>query len=89
MLPLVRPATATVAIFVALWMWNDFLNPLYILGPSTGQTITTGIYISVGTYSTDYGQIFGMMFIAAIVPVVGYLLMQREFIAGLMSGSAK
>jgi multiple sugar transport system permease protein/raffinose/stachyose/melibiose transport system permease protein len=88
-MPLVRPATATVGIFLGLWIWNDFLNPLFILGPLQGQTITTGIYQSLGTYSTDYGQLFGIMFLAAIVPVVGYLVTQREFIHGLMSGASK
>jgi raffinose/stachyose/melibiose transport system permease protein len=87
--PLIRPATATVGIFLGLWVWNDFLNPLFILGPSQGQTITTGIYVSLGTYSIDYGQLFGIMFLAAIIPVVGYLVSQREFIHGLMSGASK
>ena len=88
-MPVVRPATATVSIFLGLWVWNDFLNPLFILGPLQGQTITTGVYLSVGTYSTDYGQLFGIMFLAAIIPVVGYLVSQREFIHGLMSGAGK
>ena len=88
-MPLVRPATATVGIFLALWVWNDFLNPLFILGPRQGQTITTGIYVSLGTYSTDYGQLFGIMFLAACIPVVGYLLTQREFIRGLMAGASR
>ena len=88
-LPLVRPATATVGIFLALWVWNDFLNPLFILGPLQGQTITTGIYVALGGYSADYGQLFGIMLLAAIVPVVGYLVTQREFIHGLMSGASK
>lgn len=87
--PLVRPATATVGIFVGLWTWNDFLNPLIILGPLQGQTITTGIYISLGQVSSNYGQLFGVMLIAAIVPVVGYLLTQRQFISGLLAGSSK
>ncbi|WP_426517530.1 carbohydrate ABC transporter permease [Diaminobutyricibacter sp. McL0618] len=87
--PLVRPATATVGIFLALWIWNDFLNPLFILGPLQGQTITTGIYASLGTYSTDYAQLFGIMFLAAIIPIVGYLATQREFIHGLLAGSSR
>jgi multiple sugar transport system permease protein/raffinose/stachyose/melibiose transport system permease protein len=87
--PLVRPASATVGIFIGLWTWNDFLNPLIILGPLQGQTITTGIYISLGQIATNYGQLFGVMFIAAIVPVVGYLLTQRQFISGLLAGSSK
>jgi raffinose/stachyose/melibiose transport system permease protein len=88
-LPLVRPATATVGIFLALWVWNDFLNPLFILGPRQGQTITTGIYVSLGTYSTDYGQLFGIMFLAAIIPIVAYLVTQREFIHGLIAGASR
>ncbi len=88
-MPVIRPATATVSIFLGLWVWNDFLNPLFILGPLQGQTITTGVYLSVGTYSTDYGQLFGIMFLAAVIPVIGYLVSQREFIHGLMSGAAK
>lgn len=88
-MPLIRPATATVGIFLGLWVWNDFLNPLFILGPLQGQTITTGIYLSIGQYTTDYSQLFGIMFLAAIIPVVGYLVSQREFIHGLMSGASK
>ena len=88
-MPVVRPATATVTIFLGLWVWNDFLNPLFILGPLQGQTITTGVYLSIGQYTTDYGQLFGIMFLAAVIPVVGYLVSQREFIHGLMSGASK
>jgi len=88
-MPLVRPATATVAIFLSLWIWNDFLNPLFILGPLQGQTITTGIYLSVGQLQMSYGQLFGIMFLAGIIPVVGYLALQKQFIAGLTAGSSK
>jgi raffinose/stachyose/melibiose transport system permease protein len=45
--------------------------------------------VSLGTYSTDYGQLFGIMFLAASIPVVGYLLTQREFIRGLMAGASR
>jgi raffinose/stachyose/melibiose transport system permease protein len=88
-MPLVKPATATVAIFLSLWIWNDFVNPQFILGPLHGQTITAGIYLTIGQYSVDYGQLFGIMFLAAIVPVLGFLSVQKQFIAGLTSGSTK
>lgn len=88
-MPLVRPASATVAIFLSLWIWNDFLNPQFILGPLQGQTITTGLYLSVGQFQMDYGQLFGIMFLAGVIPVAGYLAMQKQFIAGLTSGSVK
>ncbi|GIF72596.1 carbohydrate ABC transporter permease [Asanoa siamensis] len=88
-MPLVRPATATVAIFLTLWIWNDFLNPLFILGPLQGQTITTGLYLTIGQYSVDYGQLFGIMFLAGALPVIGYLTVQKQFVAGLTSGASK
>jgi multiple sugar transport system permease protein/raffinose/stachyose/melibiose transport system permease protein len=88
-MPLLRPATATVAIFLSLWIWNDFMNPQFILGPLHGQTITTGIYLSVGQFSTNYAQLFGVMLLAAVVPVAGYLALQKQFIAGLTSGATK
>ena len=71
-MPLVRPATATVGIFLSLWIWNDFLNPLLIIGPTTGQTVTVGLYDSVSNQvQPDYGLQFGFMFLAALIPVVG------------------
>ena len=88
-MPLVRPATATVAIFLSLWVWNDFVNPQFILGPLQGQTITTGLYLTIGQYSVDYGQLFGIMFLAAIIPVLGYLATQKQFRAGLTTGATK
>jgi multiple sugar transport system permease protein/raffinose/stachyose/melibiose transport system permease protein len=88
-MPLLRPATATVAIFLSLWIWNDFMNPQFILGPLKGQTITTGLYLSLGQYSTNYAQLFGVMLLAAVIPVAGYLALQRQFIAGLTTGASK
>ncbi|WP_245594367.1 carbohydrate ABC transporter permease [Actinospica robiniae] len=88
-MPLLRPATATVTIFLSLWIWNDFMNPQFILGPLKGQTITTGLYQSLGQYSTNYAQLFGVMFLAAVIPVAGYLALQKQFIAGLTSGATK
>jgi raffinose/stachyose/melibiose transport system permease protein len=89
-MPLVRPATATVGIFLSLWIWNDFLNPLLIIGPITGQTVTVGLYDAVSNQvQPDYGLQFGFMFLAALIPVAGYLLAQKQFRAGLTAGSTR
>jgi raffinose/stachyose/melibiose transport system permease protein len=87
--PLMRPATATVVIYLALWTWNDFLLPLIIVGPTHGVTITTGVYVSVGTFTSDYGQIFAMMLLSALPMLIFFFSLQKEFIAGLTSGSLK
>ena len=89
-MPVVRPATATVGIFLSLWIWNDFLNPLLIIGPITGQTVTVGLYDAVSNQvQPDYGLQFGFMFLAALIPVAGYLLVQKQFRAGLTAGSTR
>src|SRR6185295_8438532 len=88
--PLMRPATATVIIFLSLWTWNEFLIPLLILGPARGMTITTGIYIAVGqSSSVDYGQMFAMMFLSSLPMLIFFFALQKEFIAGLTAGSLK
>ena len=87
--PLLRPCTASMVIFSGLWIWNDFLNPLIILGPLHGVTITTGIYTALGQFTVDYGQMFAMMFVAALPVLALFLGLQRQFIRGLTSGAMK
>jgi raffinose/stachyose/melibiose transport system permease protein len=87
--PLLRPATASAVIFFFVWIWNDFLDPLIILGPSRGTTVTTGIYRAVGQYQVDFGQLFGLMFLASLPVLVLYLILQKQFVKGLTSGATK
>jgi raffinose/stachyose/melibiose transport system permease protein len=87
--PLLRPATATTLIFLGVWIWNDFLNPLIILGPSQGTTITTGIYRSIGQYQQDFGSVFAFMFLATLPVLVFFLLLQKQFVKGLTGGASK
>ncbi|HEY3141048.1 MAG TPA: carbohydrate ABC transporter permease [Acidimicrobiales bacterium] len=87
--PLLRPATASVMIFLEVWIWNDFLNPLIILGPGRGTTITTGVYRSIGPYQSDFGAMFAMMFLASLPMLIFYLALQRHFIKGLTGGALK
>ena len=85
-MPLLKPCTATVAIFIGLSMWNDFLTPLLI-----GQkvTITVGIYTAIGPYASDWGTVFAYVMFATVPIVVLYLLAQDQFISGLTVGAVK
>lgn len=84
--PLLKPATATVMIFVGLGIWNDFQTPLLMGGV---QTITVGIYTAVGPYSADWGIVFAYVLFAAAPVVLLYLFAQKSFVAGLTSGALK
>ncbi|RSM89797.1 carbohydrate ABC transporter permease [Kibdelosporangium aridum] len=87
--PLLRPATASVLIFLGVWIWNDFLNPLIILGPAGGTTVTVGIYRSLGQFQRDFGGVFGLMFLATLPVLIFYLSLQRHFVKGLTGGAVK
>jgi len=87
--PLLRPVTASGVIFLFLWIWNDFLNPLILLGSTKGYTVTTGIYRAVGQYSTNWEYVFSLVVLASLPVLIFYLLMQRQFIDGLTEGAVK
>lgn len=87
--PMLRPASASVLIFLGVWIWNDFLTPLIILGPGTGNTITVGIYRALGQYQRDFGSVFALMLLATLPVLIFYLSFQKHFIRGLTGGAIK
>jgi raffinose/stachyose/melibiose transport system permease protein len=88
-LPLLRPAAASVTIFVSIWIWNDFVNPLILLGPETGTTIMAGLYRTLGQYTAEYGSVFAYMFLATLPIVILFLILQKAFVSGLTAGASK
>jgi raffinose/stachyose/melibiose transport system permease protein len=88
--PLLKPATASVLIFLTVWIWNDFLSPLIILGPLGGNTVITGLYYQVSSRQvSDYGSIFAYMLLASAPILVLFLFLQKQFISGLTAGATK
>ncbi|GAA2800728.1 carbohydrate ABC transporter permease [Kitasatospora paracochleata] len=87
--PLLRPASASVLIFLGVWVWNDFLNPLLLLGPASGTTVTVGIYRAIGEHHSDFGQVFALMFLATLPVLIFYLAFQKHFVKGLTGGATK
>jgi raffinose/stachyose/melibiose transport system permease protein len=87
--PLTRPCVASVIIFIALWTWNDFVNPLIILGSSDFYTVTIGVYRAVGVFVQRWEDVFAVVFIAIMPVIVFYLFMQRHFVGGLTAGALK
>ena len=88
-LPLTRPAAASVAIFLSVWVWNDFVTPLILLGPGTGTTIMAGLYRTLGQYTSDFGTTFAYLFVASLPVLIIFLALQRSFVSGLTSGATK
>lgn len=87
--PLLRPSVVSVVIIVGVWIWNDFLNPLIIVGPTLGTTVTVGIYRSIGQYQSDYGAVFALSLVAMAPVIIIFVALQRFFVKGLTAGGVK
>ncbi|TCC03007.1 carbohydrate ABC transporter permease [Kribbella soli] len=87
--PLLRPAGASVVIFIAVGLWNDFITPLIILGPANGSTITVGMYRQISEHVSNYGAVFAYMVLATIPILVLFIFMQKHFVKGLLGGATK
>jgi raffinose/stachyose/melibiose transport system permease protein len=89
MVPLVRPAIATVMIFNGIGIWNDFFLPLVLAYTPDIQTLPLGIVLLFGAYSSEWGTIFAAVIIASVPVIVAYFFLTRQFIAGLSAGAVK
>lgn len=89
MLPLVRPALATVGLFHFLSVWNDFFFPLIFIRSENLRTVPLGVSTFFGEYTNDWSLMFAALSISILPVIVVYLLASKQFIAGLTSGAIK
>lgn len=89
MLPLVRPAVATVIVFRFVPIWNDFLYPLVMLRSTAKYTLPVGLTSFFGEYSTDWAPLFAGLTIATLPLVVLFIIATRQIVAGLTAGIGK
>ena len=89
MVPLVRPAVATVVVFRFVPIWNDFLFPLVLLRTRDKYTVPVGLTTFFGEYSTDWSSLFAGLVIATLPLIVLFLLATKQIVAGLTAGMSK
>jgi len=87
--PLMGPVLTSVAIYIAVWTWNDFVSPLIILSSSKFYTVTIGIYRAIGQYTQKWDDVFAILLFAIVPLLVLFLALQRQFISGLTAGALK
>ena len=86
-LPLSKPSVATLSIFIFIATWNDFLKPLIYLSDSKRNTLTLGIYLMQGTYSTNWPVLMATCTLSLLPALILFLCMQDLFVEGIaMSG---
>jgi multiple sugar transport system permease protein len=88
-LPLSRPALATLGIWTFMGTWNAFEGPLLFTDSTLMRTLPVGITIFQGRYNTEYGPMMAAAALAAIPVTIAFLLFQRHIIKGIaLSGLA-
>jgi raffinose/stachyose/melibiose transport system permease protein len=85
-LPLMSPATGTVAILCGLIVWNDFFTSLIFLGGSANQTLPVAMYYYIGSLVSAWNKIFAIVIVSMIPILAFYLFAQKKFIQGFAGG---
>jgi len=89
MLPLSKPALATLTIFTFVNTWNDFLGPYLYLTKQKLKTIQIGLRMFIGQYSAEYGLIMAGSVVALIPVLIVFLSLQKYFVEGVAASGIK
>ena len=88
-LPLAKPAIATLCIFTFVNTWNDYMGPMIYLTTDTNKTIQVGLRRFIQAYSADYNLIMAASLCSLIPVAVVFLFLQRYFIEGIATTGMK
>lgn len=89
MVPLAKPAIATLCIFNILYVWNEFLFALLLLSSDSVKTLTVGVLQMQGRFFYDFPALMAGLLVASL-PIVGvYLIFQKYLIRAVAAGALK
>lgn len=88
-LPLSKPALATVSIFSFLGFWDEYILALTFIDDPALRTLPVAIATFFGHHTTDWGLVFAASLIAIVPVIIIFISLQRYFVGGLTSGAFK
>lgn len=88
-MPLIRPALATVAIYNLVPIWNDLWFPLIFINTDSQKTVLLAVTKLQGQYTTDWPKLLAILSLSALPVILLYLTMSKQFIKGLTAGAVK
>jgi raffinose/stachyose/melibiose transport system permease protein len=89
MLPLTKPALATVAIITFIGNWNDYLLAMVFLAQRRIQTITIKVFTLKDQFDPDFGMVMAGLTVAVIPVIIIYIIFQERIVKGMIAGSLK
>lgn len=88
--PMLKPVTASVIVVNAMWIWNDFLLPLLIIGSGEeAKTLQLAAYGFMGQYKMEWQNIMAAAILIIIPALVIYLIFQKNIVKGMVAGAVK
>ena len=87
--PLMKPAAATVAIFTFLQAWNELMFAVVFISDSKYKTLTVGIQSLAGQYTVDWGAMGAGLVVATIPTLIVYIFMSKKVQDSLIAGAIK
>lgn len=88
-LPLIRPAVATVVVLHAIGIWNEIILPTIYLTNKDYYPITRGLIVFQGVYGSDWPVLASAVLMLTLPMVILFLFLQRYIVSGLTAGSVK
>jgi raffinose/stachyose/melibiose transport system permease protein len=88
-LPLMKPAFSTIAIFTFLQAWNELMFAVIFISDSNYRTLSVGIQTLSGSYTTDWGPIGAALVIATFPTLLVYIFMSKKIQDSLIAGAVK
>lgn len=88
-LPLVRPAMATVAVFTMIPIWNDLWFPLILAPGEATKTVTLGAQLFIGQFVTNWNAVLAALSLAIFPILILYVIFSRQLIRGITAGAVK
>jgi raffinose/stachyose/melibiose transport system permease protein len=89
LLPLSRPALATVTVLAIVTSWNAFLLPLIVFQGAEQWTLPLGVMNFSSQYNSDWARILAFTSLAMVPAVAFYVIAERQIVSGLTAGSVK
>ncbi|MGV3550879.1 carbohydrate ABC transporter permease [Rhizobium sp.] len=89
LLPVSTPAIAALSILNFVWMWNDLLLPLVIMGGSDKTTLMVGVALLSGQYDVSIPLISAGLIVALLPVMIVYFVFQRQILNGAIAGAVK
>jgi multiple sugar transport system permease protein len=83
LLPMSRPALATVGVFAFMFTWNDFFGPLIYLSDNAKYTLALGLRAFMGEYTSQWHLMMAASFVIILPMIVLYFFAQRAFVEGI------